>query len=880
MNGPVTQRQARRGGALAPAHATGEGAPGHSGGKPGVMDRTSPKAAAAELEALGRHLCKGMPLAEWVTVNVPGHVMAAIAQDLESGLSASYAVKSALASLPKAQPPAQSRQQAAQRRTQAQIAAQFQARLTAAFGTALAAAKALIAAWVAGTLAVTAAVLAAMILAEIRKALLEVLTRLWTAAWEAAEASEGLKPDRAALEAFLASWGANWIQVISATGEQAIVDAINAALRDGDPAVILAAVENLLSEARAEQITVSEMMRAWNAAIEIAMRAAGIAYKRWVTSGLPDTCAACLKNQAQGSVPMDKPFSSGKMRPLEHPHCRCHLAPGAPPPSSGVGKVLRREVGLNGQETWTEFGEQPDYSGGRVFQPHRADGAQGPGWSSPGAMTGGEPPRWDGSEPAPVVERAPDADDDAAYGSAEGIGARPGTYWPAPYMDGWWPSPHGHGMTQPGTSSPGAANGRLPNGVGKRNAAAKFLEGAPEARPAAVFRLMQQNFPPSALKWVRKLRWVGPVDIPFGLMDTANRDSWAASHEQDHVDDLAGKLRANQHVNPIIGVIRPGHNHVRLIDGRHRTLAAEKAGKPVRGYVGYLDDANEQAAYDTYLKQFHSGDDPRNKSFTAGNLGLPGNVSGLTPLTVEGQRTGPSVAGLAVRAADTGRVLMLQRSITPSDPAAGMWEWPGGHAEQGESLLAAALREWAEETGRKVPQGQVTGHWDSGSGVYRGFVLTIPHEADVDLSAARQVANPDGDAFEAVAFWDPAMVDGNPAVRPELRADWPRVMGAMAVGAAKSARTPMLEVTPRMLGPEGLWHTPDRHVGGKQKLPDYIEQVAGALMDQQGMGESEAIATAINAIKRWAAGTCTGATARSRPSSSKHPAALSPNGTN
>jgi hypothetical protein len=37
----------------------------------------------------------------------------------------------------------------------------------------------------------------------------------------------------------------------------------------------------------------------------------------------------------------------------------------------------------------------------------------------------------------------------------------------------------------------------------------------------------------------------------------------------------------------------------------------------------------------------------------------------------------------------------------------------------------------------------------------------------------------------------------------------------------KSARTPMLEVTPRILGPEGLWHTPDKHVPHKQKLPDY-----------------------------------------------------------
>jgi len=57
-----------------------------------------------------------------------------------------------------------------------------------------------------------------------------------------------------------------------------------------------------------------------------------------------------------------------------------------------------------------------------------------------------------------------------------------------------------------------------------------------------------------------------------------------------------------------------------------------------------------------------------------------------------------------------------------------------------------------------------------------------------------------------------------------------------------------------LLGHEGLWHTPDRHVGGKQKLPNYIEHIAHALMRDQGLPESEAIAYAINAVKRWAAG--------------------------
>ena len=218
----------------------------------------------------------------------------------------------------------------------------------------------------------------------------------------------------------------------------------------------------------------------------------------------------------------------------------------------------------------------------------------------------------------------------------------------------------------------------------------------------------------------------------------------------------------------------------------------------------------------------------------------------------------PHVAGLMVRAADTGRVLMLQRSMTEDDPAAGRWEPPGGHAEPGETLLMAALREFSEETGMVAPRGTLAGSWDASNGIYRGFVITVPSEDAVPVFGGRdQVWDPDdphGDHTQAIAWFDPAEFAGNPSMRPEMAADLPLVMAALAGDAAKSARTPMLEITPRILGPEGLWHTPDRHVGGKQKLPDYIEQVAGALMDQQGMGESQAIATAINAIKRWAAG--------------------------
>lgn len=72
--------------------------------------------------------------------------------------------------------------------------------------------------------------------------------------------------------------------------------------------------------------------------------------------------------------------------------------------------------------------------------------------------------------------------------------------------------------------------------------------------------------------------------------------------------------------------------------------------------------------------------------------------------------------------------------------------------------------------------------------------------------------------------------------------------------AQKSAETPRLEATPHKLGPHGLWHTPSKKIPTAQKLPNYIENIAHALMRDQGMGESQAIATAINAVKRWAKG--------------------------
>lgn len=146
----------------------------------------------------------------------------------------------------------------------------------------------------------------------------------------------------------------------------------------------------------------------------------------------------------------------------------------------------------------------------------------------------------------------------------------------------------------------------------------------------------------------------------------------------------------------------------------------------------------------------------------------------------------PKAAGIAVLARDTGRVLMLQRANAFGDPAAGTWEFPGGHIEDGETPLAGAKREWSEETGGRIPRkGKRTGEWLSSNGVYQGFVWSIPCESDLEINIDpedRRILNPDdpdGDNAETMAWWDVKQLAGNPAIRKELLGEIDKVCAAI-----------------------------------------------------------------------------------------------------
>lgn len=661
MNGPVTQRQARRGGALAPAHATAEGAPGHSGGK----------AATAELEALARHLRKGRLISTWEPVHLDPYVLEVISGDLVKGFTPEQAVEAAKtvvlgaseyawdgeagsASLPKARrrrrgggtpsqqqqadQQAQARRQAALRAQQQALAQQYAQRIRAAFAAALSQAAALIAAFAAGTLTITLAALVAMIADLIRKELTAVLTQLWREAWrlgrKAAEDEADGKAGKAAmaeaLAAFLATFGADLAGLISQTRMKALQDALTALIRSGeDPQKISEEIERILGVAfRSDLIAATEASRAVNAAMLAVLNALGVAYKVWRLGPNPNHCQTCIDNEAQGPVPVSALFGGGLPAPPQHPRCMCRCL-GWTPPQPGATKAaepLIRRVQLNGEVTWETL-DPPTLNpagSGAPHYPHDADGRMEaqrdiPG-GVPGMTAGGEPPRWDASQPHPHGLTIESGDDGQEMGGPRGTGT-PASGWPSPhYMDGYWPDkwPQGGiGTGQAPMSSPGGGGprGRAPNSVGKAtdSDAISLLKDAPKAKASTVRHQLLANYPPGSLAWLAQAKWYGPIEVPLDAIDWDNERHWAAHHQQAKVDEFARQLQAHEPVNPGVGILRPGQAKVITVDGHHRDEACRKLGWPSRMFVGVVKDPDAiHAALETHLYQRHQGSDPQN----------------------------------------------------------------------------------------------------------------------------------------------------------------------------------------------------------------------------------------------------------------------------
>lgn len=211
-------------------------------------------------------------------------------------------------------------------------------------------------------------------------------------------------------------------------------------------------------------------------------------------------------------------------------------------------------------------------------------------------------------------------------------------------------------------------------------------------------------------------------------------------------------------------------------------------------------------------------------------------------------KAGPPVAaGVAVRAADTGRVLMIQRSLDDADRAAGTWEFPGGKLNDGEHPLLGARREWQEETGHRFPNGKHVGEWRSG--VYHGFVHEVPSEDAVKINLDhddRRVLNPDdpdGDQVETMAWLHPDHLRGMKGLRQELRRSkvWSKVEKGDAHAAELRLRVHGVSRTPsgqrvyRMVTRDGQYVGRTNPTNHRARKGDVLKVSANDLLqDSQG----------------------------------------------
>lgn len=350
-----------------------------------------------------------------------------------------------------------------------------------------------------------------------------------------------------------------------------------------------------------------------------------------------------------------------------------------------------------------------------------------------------------------------------------------------------------------------------------RRGTTKSADGGGDGLAGEVFEYLNRHYPAKVLGWVHDADWTDPTKVPLVDIDMARRPG---GRDPAKVKAIAELVRHGERLDPVVLVRTPGQDRLQIADGYHRTLGREHAGKKrVLAYVGEVDVDEgpwDRAMHDAKLNKaatvtktgdghgHHIPGTPMVYSHgwkkvvpdAAGGTALadrePGRVSHSAarpnPDVVKAAKRVCEAAGLAVVAADTGRVLMLQRAHDPDDDAGGMWEFPGGRLEPGEDPLTAARREWAEETGCTVPKGQHRGGWTSG--VYQGFVWQVPDETCVPIHGDRDAVtnpdDPDRDQLEAIAWWDPDhLTADNPAVRAELAAAIGQVKRALAARAVK-----------------------------------------------------------------------------------------------
>ena len=425
----------------------------------------------------------------------------------------------------------------------------------------------------------------------------------------------------------------------------------------------------------------------------------------------------------------------------------------------GIGKSLQRTVNENGEVSILTEASQPlSAVGSRWPYPRRSDGSEwpdaGPG-AYPGASPGDEPPNHvnDMAEPEPHDTLEPRGGDDGKMPSrgrkpnppAEGYpdqGSEHDDAWPYPQTtltpgaasvgspksqgDGHpvvgsvpakTPKPMSPHAVEPQVYDPAEAvedwspeaGSDVVHDVGK---GAQHVTDANPVEWRHVWAVMESNFPDSALEWVKHSTWHGPVHVPWSRVDDDDIGSWAAAHQEKAVDRFAAEIaRGGKHTEPsiLVHAANSSDGREKVVDGHHRALARHfKLGKPVLAYVGTVPARWMKQALETHSAQFHSGDDPANKSAQTPVVSTVHHPLGHEGLWHTPDRHVATMQQLPAYVQNTARALMRDQDMDESQAIAtavnAVKEWAAGRAFGGHVKVTdevrqaaqAALREWEQ----------------------------------------------------------------------------------------------------------------------------------------------------------------------------------------
>lgn len=153
---------------------------------------------------------------------------------------------------------------------------------------------------------------------------------------------------------------------------------------------------------------------------------------------------------------------------------------------------------------------------------------------------------------------------------------------------------------------------------------------------------------------------------------------------------------------------------------------------------------------------------------------VPG-AEGLQAVLDASEDTELTHAGLVIKAADSGRVLMTQRTPyhADDDETYGSWEFPGGAIDEGgETAFQAALREFREETGLELPENHRY-EGASKNGTYLAIMVTVPNESWTTNATLLPLET------MGIGWFDPEHVEDSPLTRPEVDdSDWEMIKDA------------------------------------------------------------------------------------------------------